>query len=291
MFKDITWFSFLRHAFRTPTVRALALSVFLTLGYYTFLYYIFEYHYNSDFFMPDFVIYTMGYIIALLFYFRLNSSFYRWNDGAKSLAYLKANAETFLMKSRIYLGEDSEDVHFFHIMIGNHYKALRDMLRDIRKTRDLVEPEPGYNEKMAKAYVLSNRINELIQERINQLYKSGKLTRVQFWDINKIVTKNTELVAACQAIHNTPPPKSYIVHIRSFLVAYMFMIPFGFMGHYEVWMIFFLSVYFYFYTGLEIISEEIQDPFGFDVNDLPLVGITQDTLTRLEEIKNLKYES
>ncbi len=171
-------------------------------------------------------------------------------------------------------------------MIGNHYKALRDLVRDIRITKDLIEPEAGYKQRMSKSYVLPNRINELIQERLSELHKNGKLTRVQFWDINKIVTKNTELVAACQAIHNTPPPKSYVVHIRSFLLFYMLMIPFGFMGHYEIWMIFFLSIFFYFYTGLEIISEEIQDPFGFDVNDLPVAGITRDTLKRIEEIKS-----
>ncbi len=107
MSKEVTWFFFLRHAFRTPTVKALALSVFITLGYYTFLYYIFEHHYNSDFFIPDFVVYALGYIIALLFYFRLNASYYRWNDGAKSLAYLRANSETFIMKAKTYLGKDS----------------------------------------------------------------------------------------------------------------------------------------------------------------------------------------
>ena len=90
--------------------------------------------------------------------------------------------------------------------------------------------------------------------------------------------------SSAEALKTTPPPKAYIIHIRGFLLSYMFMIPFGFIHEFGAWMLLFLVVFFYFYTGLEIISDEIEDPFGFDMNDLPVEPITTDIENRIDAI-------
>jgi putative membrane protein len=105
---------------------------------------------------------------------------------------------------------------------------------------------------------------------------------MQFLDLNRNLIKNSELLSSAETLKTTPPPKIYIIHIRGFLLSYMFMIPFGFIHEFGVWMLLFLLVFFYFYTGLEIISEEIEDPFGFDMNDLPVEPITMDIENRID---------
>ena len=62
------------------------------------------------------------------------------------------------------------------------------------------------------------------------------------------------------------------------------MIPFGFIHEFEVWMLFFLLVFFFFYAGLEIVSDGVEDPFGFDADDLPVEPLTVDLENRIESI-------
>ena len=43
-----------------------------------------------------------------------------------------------------------------------------------------------------------------------------------------------------------------------------------FIGEFGYWSIILVVVAFYFLMSVELISEEIEDPFGRDINDLPL---------------------
>ena len=68
------------------------------------------------------------------------------------------------------------------------------------------------------------------------------------------------------------------------------MIPFGFIHEIGVWMLLFLIVFFYFYAGLEIISDIVEDPFGFDADDLPVEPLTVDLENRVDAIINISYQ-
>lgn len=282
--KETLWFSDLRLALRTPTWKSLGLSLFLVSAYYFLLYYAVEQHFDFDFHIPGFVIYSLGYVIAILFYFRLNNSYYRWFDGVKTLSVMRGHAESFIIKVRSYLGSDNkEDLQFLTVMAKNQYRALRDLVRGFQNPKNLLEPYPGYPGMKGAAH-LATRINSLIQEKINDLYRKEQITRVQFLDLNRIVERNSEHVSTCEALQDTPPPKTYIIHLRGFLCAYAAMIPFGFLHDIEVWILLFLIIFFYFYTGLEIISDEIEDPFGFDENDIPVQHLTQLLEKRIDDL-------
>ena len=272
-----------KYAFRSSTWRALLLSIILLSLYYTFLYFAVDTFLNADFFIPGFVVYSLGYVIAILFYFRLNNSYYRWMDGVKSMAYLRANAESFIIKVKTYLGQHHRDFAFLIAMKKNHYRALRDSVRGFNNPKGMIRTSQE-DDAMESAYHLPSRINGLMQEKINDLYESGELTRVQFLDLNRNIQKNTEHVSSAEALKNTPPPQAYIFHVRGFIIFYALMIPFGFIHELQAWMLLFLVVFFYFYAGLEIISDEVEDPFGFDENDIPVNELTELAEKRIDDI-------
>lgn len=288
--EDNFWFAGLKGAFRAPTWRALASSLLIVFCYYTFLYILEDRYVNFNVHMPGFVIYMLGYFIALLFYFRLNNSYYRWNDGYKSLAYLRANADTFSMKIRTFLKDHPEEIAYLSAMMKNYARSMRDIVRDFQDAKVLIEAEPGVIKKMDNAYHLPSRVNTLLEERINKLYKTGILSKVQFWDLNRCIVKNSEHLSSAEALKGTPPPKTYIMHIRGFLISYMLLIPFGFIHEFQIWTIFFLLVFFYFYAGLEIVSDVVEDPFGFDADDLPVEPITIDLEHRVDSIIQTQYQ-
>jgi putative membrane protein len=278
------WFAGLKGAFRTPTWRALGSSLVIVFFYYAFLYFLVNYYVDFEFHIPGFVVYMLGYVIAILFYFRLNNSYYRWNDGYKSLAYLRANSDSFTMKVCSYLKEYPPEIYYLTSMMKNFARAMRDIVRDFQDAKNMIEPELGMMNKFDKVYHLPSRVNSMLEERINKLYKSGKITRVQFLDLTRCVNKNSEHLSSAEALKGTPPPKTYVMHIRGFIISYMFMIPFGFTEDFAAWMLLFLLVFFYFYAGLEIVSDEVEDPFGFDPDDLPVEPLTLDLENRVDSI-------
>ena len=282
--EDNFWFAGLKGSFKTPTWKALFSSLIIVFTYYAFLYFLVTRYVDFDFHIPGFVVYTLGYVIALLFYFRLNNSYYRWNDGYKAISYLRANSDSFSMKVSAYLKDHPHEIQFLISMMKNYARAMRDIVRDFQNAKDMIEAEKGMMHKFENVYHLPSRVNTLMEERINQLYKENKITRVQFLDLNRCIIKNSEHLSGAEALKGTPPPKAYIIHIRGFIISYMLMIPFGFIQEFEAWMLLFLLVFFYFYAGLEIISDEVEDPFGFDPNDLPVEPLTVDIENRIESI-------
>lgn len=278
------YFEFIRLAHRSPVIARLGLSILLILCYYVLIYFIQNYITNLDFVVPGFMVYVFGYVIALLFYFRLGNSYYRWYDGLKSMTYLRANAESFSMKVRGSLKNDPVEVKYLLAMSINFYRSVRDKVRGIQDPDRLI-PEGNLNRAELKMlYDMPSGLNALIAARINQLFTAGKISKVEFLDLNRNLTKNSEYLAVCESLKDTPPPKTYIMHLRGFVLFYAGIIPFGFIHELGVWMMLFLAVFFYFYTGMEIISEEVEDPFGFDQNDLPVNELTKMTEKRITQI-------
>jgi len=50
------------------------------------------------------------------------------------------------------------------------------------------------------------------------------------------------------------------------------------------WSVFIVSMLFYIFASIELIAEEIEDPFGLDDNDLPTDQISMTIRENLDEI-------
>jgi putative membrane protein len=120
--------------------------------------------------------------------------------------------------------------------------------------------------------------------KINELYKSGKITGDQLITINNELQTFTDVCGACERIKNTPIPYSYSAFIKKFIFFYIMTLPFGYafsLGYYSIPVVIFT---FYVLASLELIAEEIEDPFGDDANDLPTEKISENIKKHVEEI-------
>jgi putative membrane protein len=93
-----------------------------------------------------------------------------------------------------------------------------------------------------------------------------------------------EICGACERIKNTPIPYSYSSFIKKFIVIYTLTLPFGVafsLGYLAIPVVTFI---FYVLASLELIAEEIEDPFGDDANDLPMKRLATVIGQNAEEI-------
>lgn len=104
---------------------------------------------------------------------------------------------------------------------------------------------------------------------MNDLYLSKKISDDQLIVINGEISSFTDLCGACERLKNTPIPYSDSAFIKKFIFFYVMTLPFGYsisLGYYTAPVVVFI---FYVVASLELINEEIEEPFGGDTNDLP----------------------
>jgi putative membrane protein len=94
----------------------------------------------------------------------------------------------------------------------------------------------------------------------------------------------TDISGACERIRSTPIPYSYSIFIKKIIFLYIITMPVGFGLTIGYWAIPIVVIMFYAFASLELISEEIEDPFGTDSNDLPTDEISVKIKENVREI-------
>ncbi len=225
---------------------------------------------------------TLGFVISLLLVFRTNTAYDRWWEGRKLWGDLVNISRNLAIKlSNILPADSKEDREFFRNIIPLYAKTLKDHLQ-LEKTRLSLDDVAELDIDDSKH--LPNQIAALIIGRTYELHKEGVITGDQLIIINNEVSKLTDICGGCERIKNTPIPFSYSNFIKRFIVIYIITLPFGYvfqLGYYVAPLVAFV---FYVLGSLELIAEEIEDPFGTDDNDLPTEKIASNIKKHIEEL-------
>ncbi len=213
----------------------------------------------------------LGLILGLFLVFRTNTAYDRWWEGRKLWGKLVNDCRQLAIKFATFLPEDAtEDRLFFKKMIGNITFAMKHHLRDSKMVGELDFYDEQTKDRIVNSKHRPNIINKLIMERLMKLHHDGVISDQKLYLLDKEIKGFTDIIGACERIKNTPIPYSYSMFIKKFLFIYCISLPMTFIGEFGYWSILLVVISFYFLMSVELISEEIEDPFGKDVNDLPL---------------------
>ncbi|WP_420317183.1 bestrophin family protein [Ekhidna sp.] len=213
----------------------------------------------------------LGVILGLFLVLRTNTAYDRWWEGRKLWGQLVNDTRQLAIKISTFIPEDAkEDRLFFKKMIPNITFAMKHHLRN----SILVGEMDFYDEKAKERIINSshrpNIINKILMERVMDMNKRGLISADKLFILDKEIKGFTDIIGACERIKSTPIPYSYSMFIKKFLFIYCITLPMTFIGEFGYWSIILVVVAFYFLMSVELISEEIEDPFGKDINDLPL---------------------
>jgi putative membrane protein len=106
-------------------------------------------------------------------------------------------------------------------------------------------------------------------KRIDGLFKENSISGYHLTNLDKELKDFVDLMGACERIKTTPIPYSYTMYIKKFIFIYIVTLPFGFiptLGYFTIPTVLLVS---FILLSVELIAEEIEDPFGRDINDLP----------------------
>ena len=116
---------------------------------------------------------------------------------------------------------------------------------------------------------IPNGIVSMLYKRMNKMKKEGKISQEEFITLDTNLNALLDILGACERIKNTPIPYSYSLFIKKFIFIYVTTIPLAFIPTFGYFSVLIAAFIFYVLVSMEILAEEIEDPFGKDANDLP----------------------
>lgn len=286
------WFTFIFRVQRADTVRTLSpLILFIACYSGAIAVWELEYlHLSEKSWVKNIPLMhnLLGVVISILLVFRTNTAYDRWWEGRKLWGSLVNNSRNLAMKITA-MTDDKTTRSFFCRAIPMYARVLKNHLRaeHTRWTLDINE-HPEFSGIDAKKHI-PNQVALLMIERAQRMYKENKISGEQLLFINNELQSFTDICGACERIKNTPIPYSYSAFIKKFIFFYVMTLPFGYVFSLGYLVIPIVSFVFYVLASLEIVAEEIEDPFGTDDNDLPMDKIAENIEKHVAEIMALNH--
>lgn len=283
------WFTFIFKLHKADTVQKL-LPMMVAIAIYGGLIAYFEidfFHLNKDSAAKNITIVhsLLGFVLSLLLVFRTNTAYDRWWEGRRQWGSLVNSSRNLSIKLDALLDtDDKKNRIFFAETIGLFANTLSSHLSS-EKTRLILDElyHPELKELNGNGH-LPNKITALLINKINNLVVEGKISIEHLLFVNNDLTAFTDVCGACERIKNTPIPFSYALFIKKFIFFYIMSFPFGFVFTLSYYVIPVLVFMFYVLVSLELVAEEIEDPFNNDSNDIPTKKIAENIGNQINEI-------
>ncbi len=244
---------------------------------------------ENDYFQATFknttAIHSMiGFVLSLLLVFRTNTAYDRWWEGRRAWGGFVNNSRNLLLKIAAIDTIPVAQKIIVRDLIKNHIFASKEHLRKGVDTSQLI-PIDGYEAAyFSSAKHVPNRIMQAIYTIVERWCALGYVDGYQRMGITAELQSFTDNIGICERISKTPIPYSYSIFLKKIIFVYVFTMPIGFVREFGYWAMPIVAMIFFIFTGIEILAEEIEDPFGTDDNDLPTDQITSTIAANLDEI-------
>lgn len=282
------WFSLIFHAYSRGVMKTLTPAIIFMTVYAAGLCYllldVLRFH-ESDFHSTISMHSLLGIVLGLFLVFRTNSSYDRWWEGRKLWGSLVNNTRNLALKINAFVDPADNDTRvWFAKMIPNFAFAVKEHLRKGVKLSELEIVDDRFLENLANIKHIPNRLSSMMYLRTNALYKKNQISGDQLFLMDKELKEFIDILGACERIRNTPIPYNYSMYIKQFIFIYLITLPLAFAttsGYLTVPIVMLVT---FVLLSVELIAEEIEDPFGRDINDLPTDELAEKIRDNVNEI-------
>ncbi|ATB50830.1 bestrophin family protein [Corallococcus macrosporus] len=221
----------------------------------------------------------LGLTLSIFLGFRINASYDRWWEARKQWGALIVELRAFSHEALALLGDDGgvslavrrlvkRNIAFAHALAAHlrGYDAREDL------TRLLPEPEA------ARVLASPNRPNALLREQERELaalLREKQLTDITWSELRTRVQALLHVLGACERIRFTPLPFTYTVLLHRTAYLFCLLLPFGLAEALGWFTPVLAAMVAYTFFGLDRLSDELEEPFGTEPNDLALLAMAR----------------
>ena len=222
----------------------------------------------------------LGIALSLFLGFRNNASYQRWWEARGLWGQLVYDSRSFSRQVLSFVDDDTEagrdaQRSMIHLTIAFSH-AIRHRLRGTSPWED-VEPfvAATYHNSMRQARNLPNYLMRLLGKQLGEVRRQQLSSELMVQNMDERLTSMTIVLAACERIHYTPLPFAYMLLVHRTTYLYCMMLPFGLVASIGWATPLICAVIAYTFFGLDALSEELEEPFGFASNQLPLMALSR----------------
>jgi len=226
----------------------------------------------------------MGVALAIFLGFRINVSYDRYWEARKLWGALLVEARNLSRQALTLSGESAQPRPFVLGLMAFTY-AMRNQLRGLPPTtgleglipRELQDKLEHY--RFAPSAILLWLGNWLREHRLN-----GAADGLQAQQMERSLNDLSAALGGCERIANTPLPFTYTVILHRSSYLYCMLLPFGLVDSIGLMTPLVVAFVSYTFFALEALSDEIENPFGTQPNDLALDAMCASVEASLREM-------
>ena len=290
------WFTFIFKIHKTETMQRL-LPLLLGVGVYAGCWAYIENIFFADNKTIDLVnnigiVYSiLGFTLSLFLVFRTNTAYDRWWEGRRLWGDLNNAIRNISIHLHSSLPIENEQrrhyysalMHLFSIALkqhlqdkrlhGNHFEIFEDNNPIFEDKNEIlkINQQPQFIAKLIFLALKADVRHGLFSIHELELFRS---------ELNKFM----EVAGGCERIKNTPIPFTYSVFIKKFIFIYVMLFPIVYSTQLFFFIIPVTMFILYVLASIELIAEEIENPFNGDESDLPLEAIVKNIGKNAREI-------
>ncbi len=211
----------------------------------------------------------LGLSLSIFMSFRNNACYDRWWEGRKQLGQMIIGVRSLIRESQV-LGDGPQRTALLHEVCGfAHGLVARLRLEDERQAI-----EPWQQETPAAGHPnVTDQLLQRIGARCSSLAEQGLISEWRYTVFSALLVSLSQVQASCERIKHTPLPFPYNLLLHRTIYLFCILLPFA-MAEPLGWLTpVFTAIVSYTFLGLDEIGDDLEDPFGFDENDLPCNAI------------------
>lgn len=221
-----------------------------------------------------------GGVLSLLLVLRSNSAYARWWEGRTLWGKLVNDCRNLAIKIKTLVDASEEEKDVFCAWLTSFPYCLRDHLRGggtLPETLARLPEAPPESVSHLPAFVSKQLFSQMRKWR-----EDGVVDKFDYHLIDQHLSALMDVCGGCERIRNTPSPLSHRALIPQLLIIYLVIAPMGLEPTVSNALLGFSLAYFL--LGIEIVAEELEEPFGVDSDDLPLDIISFNIKRSVREI-------
>ncbi len=214
---------------------------------------------------------ALSLVLGWMLVFRTNTAYGRWWE-ARTLWGALVNACRNLAIKVSRLGSLGEaELSRAQKLIVAFPVALRHHLRNEIDTHLPTSTREMVSETKHIPVAISRELYELVA----QAKRAGKLDGDELRVIDAELARLLDVCGGCERILNTRIVKSYRIFARQCTLIFLATLPWGIAHDFRIWTLPLTIISAYFMLGLETVAEHVEEPFGYDEDDLDLESLCE----------------
>jgi ion channel-forming bestrophin family protein len=221
-----------------------------------------------------------GLALGFLIGFRNQHAYDRWWEARKLWGQLINENRNLCLKVRSLLGVGATD----RVAVGRLVIAFAEALKDHLRRSDGSDDAVAEMEKKGEWAHQPSQVAGALVDTVARWQREGHIDGWGVLWLDGQVKCLMDICGSCERIRNTPLSSSYRALLRHGIALYLAIAPFYLIedtGLYGFPM-FILAAYFL--MGIELVAEEIEEPFGAGGDNLPLERYCATIATSVNEI-------